>query len=185
MRKTGSENLVFKGESVGYRLSDFWSWAFSDLLDNTLRGSYAEFVVAAALGLDLNTVRVNWEPWDLTLGNIRIEVKSSSFLQSWEQEHLTNVSFSIRPTMQWTADGGYSGEVKRQSDVYVFCLYAEQDAAKADPADLDGWEFYVLPTRRLDENCGAQKTIAFGSMLRLGPIKTDFAGLKAAVQQSV
>lgn len=66
MRKTGEEALQFNGKDLGLRLCDFWSWGFSDLLDNTLRGSYSEFIVAAALGIDLSEPRVNWEPWDLT-----------------------------------------------------------------------------------------------------------------------
>ena len=47
MRKTGEEPIKFRGKDTGLRLRDFWSWGFSDLLDNTLRGSYAEFIVAA------------------------------------------------------------------------------------------------------------------------------------------
>ena len=62
MRKTGDEPIKFRGKDTGLRLRDFWSWGFSDLLDNTLRGSYAEFIVAAALGIDLSEARVNWEP---------------------------------------------------------------------------------------------------------------------------
>ena len=57
MRKTGDEPIKFRGKDTGLRLRDFWSWGFSDLLDNTLRGSYAEFIVAAALGIDLSEAR--------------------------------------------------------------------------------------------------------------------------------
>ena len=38
MRKTGDEPIKFRGKDTGLRLRDFWSWGFSDLLDNTLRG---------------------------------------------------------------------------------------------------------------------------------------------------
>lgn len=185
MRKTGNEKLSFAGRDIGLSLQDFWSWGFSDLLDNTLRGSYAEFIVAAALGINLTAERVNWEPWDLTMDGIRVEVKSCSYLQTWEQKRASAVKFSIRPSMPWTAGSGYAGELRRPSDVYVFCLYAEKDATQADPLRLDGWEFYVLPTWRLDESCGAQKSIALSSLLQLGPVKTDFEGLKAAVQRCI
>ena len=103
MRKTGDEPIEFRGKDTGLRLRDFWSWGFSDLLDNTLRGSYAEFIVAAALGIDLSEARVNWEPWDLMLDGIRVEVKSCSYLQAWEQTRPSDIKFSIRPAIQWTA----------------------------------------------------------------------------------
>lgn len=183
MKKTGNEPLTFNGKGVGLCLRDFWSWGFSDLLDNTLRGSYAEFIVAAALGIDLSATRVNWEPWDLTMQDIRVEVKSSSYLQTWEQDRPSAIKFSIRPSMPWTSESGYSGELRRPSDVYVFCVYTEKDAAQANPMRLDDWEFYVVPTKKLDSSCGAQKSIALSSLLQLNPIKTDFTGLKAAVRE--
>lgn len=188
MRKTGDEPIRFKGRDTGLRLRDFWSWGYSDLLDNTLRGCYSEFIVAAALGIDLSAERTNWEPWDLTVhgehGDIRVEVKSCSYLQAWEQARPSDVKFSIRPAMRWSAQDGWAGEQRRQSDVYVFCLFTERDAAAADPMRLESWEFYVLPTKRLDEQCGAQKSIGLRSLLRLGPVKADFEGLRAAVMQT-
>lgn len=108
-------------------LRDFWSWAFSDLLDNTLWGSYSEFLVAADLGIDLTKPRVNWEPWDLTLrhgqGDLHIEVKSGSYVQTWKQECPSAIQFSIRPSTQWSGANGYSWEPCRQSDLYVFCVF--------------------------------------------------------------
>lgn len=91
-------------------------------------GSYAEFIVAAALGIDLSEARVNWEPWDLTFrDSIRVEVKSCSYLQAWEQTRPSDIKFSIRPAIRWTATGGWAGEQRGQSDVYVFCLFTEKD----------------------------------------------------------
>jgi len=196
VRKTGRELITLGGKPIGYSINDFWSWNSSDLLDNTLRGEFSEFIVAAALGLDLTAGRINWEPWDLTYPfewheggriykEIHIEVKSSSYIQSWEQSRPSGILFNIRPTRAWDPKGGYSDEVRRQSDVYVFCLYAERDRGKADPMALDGWEFYVVPTRRLNDRCGGQKTISLSSLQRLEPIQTGFAGIEPAVRQSV
>lgn len=185
MQKTGDEQISFRGAGTGVCLRDFWGWAYSDLLENTLRGTYAEFIVAAALGIDTSDVRVNWEPWDLTADGIHIEVKSSSYLQSWEQTRPSDIKFSIRPASQWSAENGFSGERRRQSDVYVFCLFTEKDADKADPLNLDSWEFYVISTKRLDEQCGDQKTIGLKSLLRLKPEIADYASLCGAVLRSV
>ena len=173
MRKTGDEPIKFRGKDTGLRLRDFWSWGFSDLLDNTLRGSYAEFIVAAALGIDLAEARVNWEPWDLTFrDSIRIEVKSCSYLQAWEQTRPSAIQFSIRPAIRWTATEGWTGEQRRQSDVYVFCLFTEKDPAVG---------FYGDPNRVLDGHCEEQKSISLNSLLKLSPERADFGELRAAV----
>lgn len=181
MQKTGDEQITFEGADTGFSLRDFWGWAYSDLLENTLRGTYAEFIVATALGIDTSDARVNWEPWDLTADGIHVEVKSSSYLQAWEQARPSDIKFSIRPASQWSSEGGFSGERRRQSDVYVFCLFTEKDAEKANPLNLDSWVFYVMSTKELDEKCGDQKIIGLNSLLRLGPEITDYAGLREAV----
>lgn len=187
MRKTGNEVIAFNGKSTGYTLCDFWSWTASNLLSNTLRGEYAEFIVAMALGLDLSQERINWEPWDLTYPvdgkQIRIEVKSSSYLQAWSQNKPSVLNFGIKPTYLLEGDSQSTNTACRQSDIYVFCVFAEKNSESADPLQLGSWEFYVLPTKVLDEKRGAQKTIGLPSLLKLQPIKTDYQGLEAAVQQ--
>lgn len=140
------------------------------------------------LGVNLSGTDDDWGAYDISFpcnwrgGNfIKIEVKSSAYLQAWAQSKLSNVQFSIRPTKAWNPVSGYEGAVKRQSDVYVFCLYTETDRSKADPLILDGWDFYVIPTSRLDAICGSQKTISLSGLIALKPIKTDYAGIKDAV----
>ncbi|WP_020133809.1 hypothetical protein [Streptomyces sp. 351MFTsu5.1] len=48
-RRNSREPIQAGGETVG-RLGDFWSWACSDLANNTMRGVLAEYLVATALG---------------------------------------------------------------------------------------------------------------------------------------
>ena len=58
---TGNEHLKFDGMPINRLLSDFWKWNSSDLLNNTMRGAFAEFIIATALDLDLTTTHVDWE----------------------------------------------------------------------------------------------------------------------------
>lgn len=46
---TGNEEFTLHGSSAGITIKDFWSWAYSDLLDNTQRGVMAEFLVYSSL----------------------------------------------------------------------------------------------------------------------------------------
>ncbi len=196
VRREGQEPIMFNGKETTYRLSDFWGWGFSDLMNNTLRGVYCEFIVAAAMGLDLSSCRIDWTPWDLSVpqqwydgdivkDEIHIEVKSCAYLQSWRQGKLSDVLFSIRPTHAWNEKTGYEERVQRQSDIYVFGLYSVVDKSKANPLVLDGWKFFVVPTSVLNEQCGEQKTITLRSLEKLHPQITDYAGLKDAVLQCI
>lgn len=185
IQKTGDEHIVFDGMPTGFLLSDFWKWSSSDLLNNTLRGAFCEFVVGCAICSDMSCCREDWSPYDLvTSSGIRVEVKSASYIQAWKNNRLSSIQFSIRPTRAWSPESGYSDEVVRQSDVYVFCLYKETVRDRADPLVLDGWDFYVLPTRLLDEKCLEKKTITFSSLLSLNPLKCDYSSLESAISAS-
>ena len=106
---------------IGKSLSDYWRWNASDLLNNTLRGSYCEFIVSAALGIDLSGTNDDWTPYDISFpynwvcngesrDEVRIEVKSCAYLQAWWQGdgRLSNIQFSIRPTRAWDPISGYA-----------------------------------------------------------------------------
>ncbi|MFD5108356.1 hypothetical protein [Streptomyces cinereoruber] len=180
-RRSGDEPIRADGERVA-TLGDFWSWACSDLAGNTMRGALAEYLVAMALGA-ADGVRTEWDAVDVrTPEEWRVEVKSTAYLQSWAQSRPSVPTFGIAPTVSWDARTGASApEALRSSDVYVFCLLHHEDKRTLDPLDLDQWTFYVLPTKVLNTRCPDQKTIGLSSLLRLAPVRTDFAGLRAAV----
>ena len=195
--KTGDEHITFDDMPIGYLLRDYWAWNSSDLLNNTLRGSFCEFIVSSALEIDLSeATNADWGPYDVTFPYewynkdgkhdiVRIEVKSCAYLQAWEQKQLSNILFSIRPTRAWDSLGGYSDEVKRQSDAYVFCLYTVKNREEADPLKLEGWTFYIVSTQKINEACGPQKTISLSALKALGPIETDYLGIKEAIIQCI
>lgn len=185
---TGDEHIMFDGMPTGYLLSDFWAWSSSDLLNNTLRGGFAEFIVCAACGLKntLHKPREDWTAYDVYYPldkrtGIRIEVKSAAYLQAWEQQRPSKIQFSIRPTKAWSPKEGYEDDIRRQSDVYVFCVYTETDRKKAEPLLLDKWDFYVLSTRLIEAKCGTQRSISLPTLLDLNPRKVDYDGIEEAI----
>lgn len=46
--KSGDEQIIGTDKT----LLDFWRWGFSDVLNNTTRGIFAEYLVATALGIE-------------------------------------------------------------------------------------------------------------------------------------
>jgi len=140
IRKTGEEPFRDGGVLLNRTLLDFWRWSASDLVGNALRGVLAEYIVACALDLP-QAVRVEWDAFDLKTPNgLSIEVKSAAYLQSWDQKALSKITFGIQPTRAWeAATNDYTGHLRRQADVYVFCLLHHQDKATVEPLDMNQW----------------------------------------------
>jgi hypothetical protein len=144
---------------------DFWRWAYSDFLSNAQRGVLAEYIVARALGCT-DKGRVEWNAYDLVAdGDLKVEVKSAAYLQSWKQKALSPIRFDIAHKRGWDAETNeYALEASRSADLYVFCVFSAQDRAFANPLDLDQWFFLACPTRLLDELFPKQKSVALSSL---------------------
>lgn len=146
---------------------DFWRWAFSDLLEDTLKGLYAEWMVGHLLRLPMPAGgRPGYGNFDLTSrGGMRIEVKSSAFWQSWKLRDQfgvpkpepdggwkpvpeTNIKFgglrAADAVDRASAIPGY------KADVYVFCFQHETDPRRWDALDLAQWEFYILSREEME-----------------------------------
>lgn len=167
--KAGNEQLTFIEKDIGYSLLEFWQWSASDILSNATRGRFAEFIVGTSVGINPKRLRDEWDAFDIkTDDGIKIEVKSASYIQSWSQKHFSTISFSIRKAKYWDAnDGMLKGEAKRHADLYVFCLLKTKDQNIIDPLKLEQWEFYVLPTYRLDNYTRSQTSITINSLRKL------------------
>jgi hypothetical protein len=180
--KTGNEHFKFDDSPLDFLLNDFWKWQASDLLNNTLRGALAEFIVAKALGIETNSPRIDWGPYDLLFfGRGRIEVKSSAYVQSWEQNRDSSLNFSIRQTRAWDSISGYEEEQKHQSDMYIFCVLNEKDRKKADPLILDQWDFYPALTSEIEELFPGRQSMGISSVCRICPEPYDYHSLRDAV----
>lgn len=177
-RKSGDEHFSLSGESLNLQLSAFWQWSASDLVSNAMRGVLAEFIVASALGL-AEGVRNQWDAFDLLLADgTRIEVKSAAYLQSWAHAKLSSIVFTIRPTLAWSSETNrLSSELRRQADIYIFCLLDHRKKSTLDPMRLEQWTFYLLHSSVLDERFPMKKTISLASLLKLEPLEAKFENL--------
>jgi hypothetical protein len=152
----GTEILGTGGATVG----DFWAWAYSDILTNTSRGIFAEFLVAKALGVVEGVRPTGWNDFDLSYDGCKIEVKASAYVQSWHQDAPSVIRFDIGERGSWDAEtNAWRPDPVRSADSYVFCLYAETERSRANVLDVSKWEFYALPTERINRELGNQKSV--------------------------
>jgi hypothetical protein len=187
LRKTGAEHLTTAGSPLDATVSDFWGWSRSDLIDNLTRGVLAEFIVAKALCISTDKVRESWAPWDLTTpDDVRVEVKSASYIQSWSQMMVSKIAFGTPKTLAFDPrTAKFEAKAIRQADVYVFALLNHDVQATVNPLEMDQWQFYVVPTSELDDRRRSQHSITLASIhgeLKKVPLK--FGELRSAVQDA-
>lgn len=177
--KTGQE--LFLG--MPHSLLEYWAWAHSDIVSNSERGILAEYLVRCAVHAP-SPCRIEWDAVDvISPEGIRIEVKSSAYLQTWKQEKLSRIQVDIAPKNAWdSVENSYASQRIRSADVYVFCLFNSKDPDTANPMDLAQWEFYVLATSVLNELVPKQKSISLTSLQELGAKKVSFEVLYTAIR---
>ena len=176
--KTGREQIGHSGKTV----ADYWVWAHSDLNSNAERGKLAEYLVALALGC-ADGVSEQWGAYDLVSPEgIKVEVKTSAYLQTWGHDKLSVLRFGIKPTHAEDRETGqFAAEAKRQADVYVFCVENCTEQEALNPLDLAQWDFYPLATARLNAEVGDQASIGLKGLNSLGVSRVSFNGLRDAI----
>ena len=127
-------------------------------------------IPTASFGAPVDGVRESWAPYDLeTAEGIKVEVKSAAYLQAWAQEAPSKIQFVTPRRQGWDAQTGTVDlEAKRHADIYVLALLTHKDKPTLDPMDVEQWEFYVVPTRVLEEREQSQRSIR-----RVTPRKTS------------
>ena len=185
--KSGDEQFHAGSTVLGITLIDFWRWSVSDLVSNATRGRLAEFIVAKALGVSTDSVRDEWGAFDLTTPEgVKVEVKSAAYIQSWSQKELSKISFKTPKTLELNPETNLlSKEPKRQADVYVFALLAHKDKSSIDPLNVQQWQFFVLPTRILDDCTRSQYSITLKTLEKLSAGAVDYFHLADAFREAI
>jgi hypothetical protein len=95
--------------------------------------------------------RVEWDTFDvLAPSGARIEVKSSAYLQVWDQRRPSRIVFSGLTGRTWSPQGGESSDATYNADVYMFCVQIATKHEDYDPLDVGQWNFYVLPRTQVE-----------------------------------
>ena len=153
-------------------LESFQGWASGNLVDNRTRGIFAEWLVGQALGcIEPGAHRQEWDAVDLHYRGLGVEVKASGRNQGWDPEGQSTPRFGIAPQKHaWHADTDTWIDYdppRRTADVYVFCLHGSVPAAIENVANPANWRFWVVPTSRLEDELGSQRTVGETTLVRL------------------
>jgi len=164
------------------RVKDFWRFALGDLRMNNARGYLAEYLVGTALGLK-SLQRIEWDAYDLLFGEITVEVKSSAYLQLWDQKRLSTLSFAGLQGTRYNPrapDGGEDPQGRRfNAMVYVFCVQTATEHDLYDQLDVTQWDFYVVSRSALAAT--KQQSLGIARVQLLSGGATEWNELQAAV----
>lgn len=174
-QKSGAERFVLNGIEQNFSLIDFWSWNQSDLIENRTRGILAEYIVKNALDLKKND-RIEWDDYDLiTETDVKIEIKSAAYIQTWEQDKFSKISFDISVNKR--------NESERKSDIYIFCLLDCKKQNEINPLLLEQWTFFLVETSEINKVVRSQSTITLNSLRKkLNHFECKYYELKTLIE---
>lgn len=143
-----------------------------DLVDNRNRGIFAEWLVGRALGaISDGEARHEWDAYDLSYEETKVEVKASGLSQTFSPGQVSNPRFDIeKKNWSWVAKTNEYIEHDppvRFADVYVFCLHEPEEATNENVCDSASWKFWVISKQTLDDKLGDQKSVGVGTLDQL------------------
>jgi len=182
---TGAEEFKNTGDKR-FSVQQFWSYSFSNLTFNVLRGVLAEFIVLNALRDDTSAdIRDPSKGFDILYGGKKIEVKCASFIQDWDGMRHSVINWGglkaddlyLRSKTKLDPDG----TIAYEADVYVLALLMHKDHATLDIMNTQQWCFYVLSRKRLREICGNVNYVPITKLEKRGETPVSFFGLCGAI----
>lgn len=184
MKLTGKEKFIYNNKELDFDITEFWKYKFSEIYD--LQSEIAEFIVEKALGLTESQNTEYWTLYDLKYKGKRIEVKETSYYHSFNkkgEERSKQRNFSI--TKAYSEYQNNKSSFERQNDIYVFCLNTGKERNDSYPLDLNNWEFYVIPTKIINEKCGNNKSISLGRVKEISCGCIKYFDLKKTIDNII
>lgn len=184
---TGSEQFKNVGQKK-FSVLEFWQYGFSSLNSNVLRGALAEFIVENALKDNMEIeVRSPWGDYDVLYKGKKIEVKSCSYIQDWDQVKLSTIQWSGLKAKELyyseavTKLADLNKTVDYKSDVYVLALLLHQESDTLDILNMDQWCFYVLTKEKLREISNDKTSVSLARLEKYNIKPVLFNDLAKAV----
>jgi len=145
------------------------------VIQNNLRGLYAEYLVAALLDTGWKVTSSDWGACDIKhKDGTLVEVKQSAAKQTWQPSvrGYSAPRFSIK-TPKWLWEGAVATPANgRPAHLYVFAWHGDYTET-ADHRDPSKWCFFVVPTAELPD----QQSIGLSSLRKLtDPVSSEALG---------
>lgn len=182
---SGLEKFTLNGIPVGLSIKDFWQFQYSNIWD--MQEYIAEFLVAKALELEVPQNCNGWTLWDILYKNTRIEIKTTSYYHSWSPDGKISNRRVFGISKAFTKYKDSTSEFKRQNDIYIFCLNTGNTREESNPLHLENWQFYIVPTKVINEKCKDNKTISLGKVQKLTGSTTgiSYKNLKNEIESTI
>ncbi len=188
---TGNEQFKNIGNKK-FSVLEFWQYGFSNLNSNVLRGALAEFIVENALRTSEQIdVRNPWGDSDVITPNGKnIEVKCCSYIQDWDQENYSCISWSglkAKHLFYASTDRSLVNTklserlIDYKSDIYILSLFKHQDHATLDILDMNQWCFWVLTKDRIKEITKDGNSVSLIKLQKFGIEPIGFNDLNKAI----
>ena len=187
---SGSEKFSHMGDG-GVSVLDFWQYGFSNLNSNILRGVLAEFIVESALKDSTEIdVRNPWGDYDVLAPNgKRVEVKSCSYIQDWEQSKHSRIVWAglKAKNLFWSSAVGMPSvePADYKADEYVLTLLKHQDSETLNILDLDQWCFWVLSREQIKELSKNGGSISLVALQKKGILPVEFGKVREEVERII
>tara|TARA_Y100000739_G_scaffold157545_1_gene136121 strand:+ start:114 stop:473 length:360 start_codon:yes stop_codon:yes gene_type:complete len=82
---------------------------------------------------------------------LKIEIKSASYIQTWEQDKFSKISFAISVNKR--------SKSERKSDFYIFCLLDCKTQNEINPLIIEQWTFFLVETNEINNVLKSQSTL--------------------------
>lgn len=182
---TGEEKFSLNGMELEMSMLDLWQFKYSNIYN--MQEVIAEYIVAKALEKEQADNDAYWTLWDIDYRGKRIEVKETSYYHSFNKPGKISRQrvFGITKANSNYEYEGEENRYERQNDIYVFCLNLGETAETSNPLNLDNWEFYIVPTNTINNNCGNNKTISLGRIKGMGFQAVKFNQIKKQIDEMI
>lgn len=166
-------------------MSDFWEYQYTNVWD--MQEYIAEFLVGKALGIDHPMNTDGWTLYDLEYRGKRIEVKETSYYHSWQEKWYEGKVSQVRTFDVHKSYSVYkdnTSELKRNNDIYVFCLNTGTNRETSNPLCMENWDLYVVPTLVINAECKDKKSVSLNRIRKFAKV-CRFEELKECVDEAI
>ena len=179
-----NEKFVFEDKELEFGILDFWKYKYSNIWN--MQEYIAEFLIEKALGLEKSQNTDSWTLYDINYRNKRIEIKETSYYHPWnENGKISNQRvFGITMANSSYENTEIENKFERQNDLYVFCLNTGKTKEEANPMNIKNWEFYIVPTKIINDICGTNKTISLNKVKNIAE-QIDYFEIKKYIDNLI